>query len=147
MREHADTIRKFVARGGAYLGICMGAYWAGKEFFNILHGLDAVQYIKQPTADTRRPHPKNIDVHWNGVAKQMYFYDGCTFTGHGKHDTVATYANGQPMAIIQNRIGLIGCHPESEAHWYTTPSWMQGKYHNGKDHKLLLQFVNTLIKN
>lgn len=29
MQYNADHIRKFVDRGGRYLGICMGAYWAG----------------------------------------------------------------------------------------------------------------------
>ena len=29
------------------------------------------------------------------------------------------YANGDPMAIVQNNLGLVGCHLESQAHWYT----------------------------
>jgi hypothetical protein len=50
------------------------------------------------------------------------------------------------MAIIQNNIGLIGCHPESEQFWYDGYTWLKGKYHNDKHHTLLLEFVNTLIK-
>jgi hypothetical protein len=76
----------------------------------------------------------------------MFFYDGCALVGNGKFDLVATYANGDAMAIIQNRIGLIGCHPESEQFWYDSYSWMRGKYHNGKHHKLLLEFVNKLME-
>jgi hypothetical protein len=75
----------------------------------------------------------------------MFFYDGCALVGNGKYDTIATYANGDPMAIIQERLGLIGCHPESDQHWYDSYSWLKGKYHNGQHHRLLLDFVNTLM--
>lgn len=146
-KENGDRIRNFVSNGGAYLGICMGAYWAGKEYFNILNGVDAVQYITRPNTDTRRPHAKNLDVIWNGTPEKMFFYDGCALIGNErKFQTVARYANGDPMAIIQKRIGLIGCHPESEPHWYESYSWMQGKYHQGSQHRLLLEFVDTIMK-
>ena len=144
--ENGDRIKEFVQRGGAYLGICMGAYWAGQHYLDILKGVDAVQYITRPNTDTRRPHAKSLDVIWNGKHEQMYFYDGCALIGNGKYKTVATYTNGDPMAIIQNRMGLIGCHPESEQHWYDSYSWMQGKYHQNRHHKLLLEFVDSIIK-
>lgn len=145
-REHRSNIRKFVRNGGAYLGICMGAYWAGSEYFNLLDEVDAVQYITRPKTDTRRPHPKNISITWQGTPTNMYFYDGCALVGNeSKFTTIARYANGDPMAIIQNRIGLIGCHPESELHWYDFPSWMRGKHHQGQHHKLLLEFVSKLL--
>lgn len=143
--ENGDRIKDFIQRGGAYLGICMGAYWAGQYYLDILEEVDAEQYITRPGTDTRRPHAKNLNVTWNGKHEQMYFYDGCALVGNGKYKTVATYANGDAMAIIQNRIGLIGCHPESEKHWYDSYSWMQGKYHNGHHHQLLLNFVDTII--
>jgi hypothetical protein len=77
----------------------------------------------------------------------MFFYDGCAFYGSGlDHSEIyALYPNGDPMAIIQGRLGLIGCHPESEQHWYESYSWLKGKYHNGQHHQLLLDFVNTLM--
>jgi len=141
-----EQVKKFIANGGAYLGICMGAYWAGKNYFGILDDVDAVQYITQPGADTRRPHAKAIDVIWNQHPERMFFYDGCALVGDTtKFNTVATYANGDAMAITQGRIGLIGCHPESEPHWYKSYSWLTGQYHNGQHHTLLLDFVNELI--
>ena len=143
---NGDRVRDFVKQGGAYLGICMGAYWAGKHYLNILDEVDAVQYIAQPNTDTRRPHAKNINVTWNGHPDRMFFYDGCALVGDKtKFNTVATYANGDAMAITQGRIGLIGCHPESEPHWYKSYSWMNGQYHCGRHHKLLLDFVDKLI--
>ena len=145
--QHVKFIVDYVDRGGRYLGICMGAYWAGSEYFDILHHADAVQYITRPGTDTRRPHPKAMPVTWRGQAETMFFYDGCAITGNRQHfETVATYANGDPMAIIQDRIGLIGCHPESEEFWYEKPTWMQGHYHSGRHHQLLLNFVADLMQ-
>ncbi len=146
LSENGTRIKEFVQQGGAYLGICMGAYWAGQYYLDILEGVDAEQYITRPKTDTRRPHAKNIDVTWKGQPTKMYFYDGCALVGNGNFETVATYANGDAMAIIQNRIGLIGCHPESEKHWYENYSWMRGKYHQGCQHQLLLDFVDSIIR-
>ena len=141
-----EQVKKFIANGGAYLGICMGAYWAGENYFDILDSVDAVQYITQPNTDTRRPHAKAIDVMWNQHPERMFFYDGCALVGDTtKFNTIATYANGDAMAITQGRIGLIGCHPESEYHWYKSYSWMGKHWHNDAHHRLLLEFVDNLI--
>jgi hypothetical protein len=146
-KHNIKRVRKFIQGGGRYLGICMGAYWAGSHYLNILDGVDAVQYLSRPNTDTRRPHAKNISVTWQGTPTNMFWYDGCALVGdHRKFKTVATYANGDAMAIVQGRIGLIGCHLESEAFWYDSYSWMRDKYHNGKHHGLLLNFVDNLMK-
>ena len=144
LKHNQRSVTQFVQQGGCYLGICMGAYWAGSHYFNILDSVDAVQYITQPGADTRRPHAKSINVNWNGSNTEMFFYDGCALVGNGKFDTIATYANGDAMAIIQNRIGLIGCHPESEQFWYDSYTWMRPHWHQRQHHQLLLAFVDQL---
>ena len=146
-RQNGDIIRDFVANGGRYLGICMGAYWAGSHYFDILDRVDAVQYLKQPNTDTRRPHAKNISITWNGHEDNMFWYDGCALVGDkNKFTTVATYANGDAMAIYQNRIGIIGCHPESEPYWYRAYSWMKPHWHHYRHHDLLLDFVDKLME-
>lgn len=146
--NNKNQVVDFVDNGGAYLGICMGAYWAGSRYFNILDSVDAEQYLTRPGSDTRRPHAKNINISWQGDPMQMFWYDGCSFTGNThKFKTVARYSgNNDSMAIIQKRIGLIGCHPESDEFWYNSYSWLKGKYHNGLHHKLLLEFVDQIIK-
>ena len=142
-KANQNRIKEFVTQGGKYLGICMGAYWAGLYYLNILDNVDAVQYITQPDTDTRRPHAKDINIVWQGHPNRMFFYDGCALIGDAsKFTTLATYANGDAMAVIQNNIGLIGCHPEAEQFWYDSYSWMRGK-HVSK-HDLLLDFVNQL---
>lgn len=141
LRYNKDAVKSFVNRGGKYLGICMGAYWAGKHYFDILDSVDAVQYIKRPNTDTHRPHAKAMPVSWNNESYRMYFYDGCSFTG-SKFKTVATYPNMDPMAIIQNNIGLIGCHPESQQYWYNK-KYLEPHWHQGIHYKLLLEFINS----
>ena len=145
MKNNGSRIKDFVDGGGRYLGICMGAYWAGRHYLDILKDVDAVQYLKRPGTDTRRPHAKNISVKWQGSITNMFWYDGCALVGdQSKFETVARYANGDPMSIIQGRIGLIGAHPESEEFWYDNYSWMRGKYVS--QHHLLLDFANQLMQ-
>jgi glutamine amidotransferase-like uncharacterized protein len=141
-KHNKSRIKQFVKRGGKYLGICMGAYWAGQHYFDILDNVDAVQYITQPGTDTRRPHAKDIKITWNGTNTTMFFYDGCALVGNSQYDRIATYSNGDSMAIIQKNIGLIGCHPEAEPFWYDSYNYMRGKY--ASKHELLLDFVNQL---
>lgn len=147
LRNNANLVREFVQTGGRYLGICMGAYWAGSYYLNLLDSVDAVQYYKQPTADTHRPHTKAISVTWNGQPNKMFFNDGCALVGDAsKFSTVATYANGDAMAIIQGRIGLIGCHPESQKFWYDSYKQMTGHWHERQHNTLLLEFVDKLME-
>jgi hypothetical protein len=146
-KHNANRVKDFVRQGGSYLGICMGAYWAGKHYLNMLDGIDAVQYIRRPKTDTRRPHAKAQTVLWAGQEEQMFFYDGCALVGPkiNSCDIWSLYPNGDPMAIIQDNIGLIGCHPESESFWYDSYSWMRKYWHEGRHHELLLDFVNELL--
>ena len=146
-RENGERLKKFIADGGRYLGICMGAYWADRHYLDILDGVEAQQYLTRPDTDTRRPHAKNIAITWKNQPMNMYWYDGCALVGdETKFDTIARYANGDPMAIIHNRIGLIGCHPESEKHWFDQYSWMRKHWHHGAQYQLLLDFVNDLMQ-
>jgi len=147
-RRRANKVAKFIEDGGKYLGICMGAYWADQWYFDIIDDVRAVQYIKRPNADVRRSYGTVTPVTWNGVETNMYFYDGCALIGdESKFKTVARYSNGDPMAIIKDRVGLIGCHPESGQWWYEKPwQYINKHWHNYEHHKLLLGFVNELME-
>ena len=143
-KANQNSVKKFVAQGGKYLGICMGAYWAGSYYLDLLDNVDAEQYITRPNTDTRRPHAKDINIIWQGHPNRMFFYDGCALVGDtGKFNTIATYANGDAMAVIQNNIGLIGCHPEADQFWYDSYTWLRGKY--ASKHSLLLEFTDQLM--
>jgi len=144
--DHIDAIHTFIGvYNGKYFGICMGAYWAGPDYFDITVGLTIEQYIEQPTTDITYDGPTVADVNWNGNPETMYFYDGCAIFGDNMN-TVATYANGDPMAVIQGNIGIIGCHPEALQWWYdgveNNYKYDYYKYH----HKLLMAtFVKELV--
>ena len=146
LKNRADDVAEYIGNGGRYLGICMGAYWASKYYFNLLDDVEAVQYIKRRKSDIKRSYATIADVLWNNETQSMYFYDGCALIGDkSKMNIVSTYANGDPMAIYQKRIGLIGCHPESMPSWYDRP-YLQSYWHEFAHHKLLLAFVNKLMK-
>jgi len=146
LEDRVDVVKEYLSRGGRYLGICMGAYWAGHYYFDLLDGVKAVQYIKRPDTEIKRSYATVAEITWKGKPESMYFYDGCAFVSKPhKQKTIATYANGDPMAIIQNRIGLIGCHPESSLSWYRQ-HYMKEYWHEFRHHELLLNFVNELME-
>ena len=98
-----------------------------------------MQYIKRPQAEIRASYGTTAPVQWRGQQERMYFYDGPTFV-NGQFETLASYANGDPMAIVQGAVGLLGCHLESQSHWYTK-KYMQPQWHANGHHVLLAQFV------
>ena len=146
LKPNFEAVTEFVDNGGRYLGICMGAYWATHHYFNILKDIQVVQYIKRRRSEIKRSFPTIAPVFWENRFYNMYFYDGPTFVAEKKNfKTVASYYSGEPMAIMQKRIGLIGCHPESLRSWFRKP-YMQQHWHEFEHHDLLLQFVDDLME-
>ena len=140
------AIHDYLDNGGKYLGICMGAYWAGEHYFDILGDVEAVQYIKRPNADIKRSYGTVAPITWKGVPEEMFFYDGCALIGEDTNK-VALYSNGDSMAIIKGNVGVIGCHPESLPYWYCDPyKYLELKWHDYRHHVLLKQFVNELLR-
>ena len=139
-QDAVADVRLYVQKGGGYLGVCMGAYWAGPGYFDLVPGLQVDQYIGK--AEIRRSYRTVAKVTWNGQPETMFFWDGPTFSG-SDFETVATYANGASMAIRQGRVGLIGCHPESEESWYSK-KYLTRYWHGGRHHALLRDFVRSL---
>jgi len=145
-RDNGNTIRGYIQNGGRYLGICMGAYWADRHYFNILHGTTSEQYIRRPETCTRRYYSKAIECNWNGTNDRFFFYDGPAFIGNeSTFETIARYTNGDPAAIIQGRIGLVGPHLESQEFWYDKP-YLHKHWHKGTHGNLLLNFVDRLME-
>ena len=145
-RDNGNTIRGYIQNGGRYLGICMGAYWADRHYFNILHGTTSEQYIRRPETCTRRYYSKAIECNWNGTNDRFFFYDGPAFIGNeSTFETIARYTNGDPAAIIQGRIGLVGPHLESQEFWYDKP-YLHKHWHKSTHGNLLLNFVDKLME-
>jgi glutamine amidotransferase-like uncharacterized protein len=143
--DKKELVQQFVNRGGGYLGICMGAYLADKDYFDLLEGIRVRQYVNRPRADYKDEEKITVlPIRWHRYNYYMYFYDGAVFVGNlSKAKKIATYSNKDAMAIIQDRIGLIGCHPESLKDWYTDK--LKPYWHKEEHHRLLLNFVDILL--
>ena len=139
--EDVETVQNFVSNGGKYFGICMGAYWASQHYFDVANNLEIAQYIEQPGSEINYDGATVAEVNWNGSDEIMYFHDGCAIDGNGM-DVVATYANGNAMAIIQGNVGLIGCHPEAQHWWYNDVGYRFYKNHHKE---LMADFVKELV--
>ena len=135
-------VRLFAQKGGVYLGICMGAYWAGPGYFDLVPGLELQQYIKSPGAEIKRSYATTAEVDWLGTREKMFFWDGPVFNEVG--EVVARYKSGGVMALQKSNIGLIGCHPESQQDWYTK-KYMRARWHQGRHWGLLQDFIRTML--
>lgn len=146
-RRKSNLIADFIDRGGKYLGICMGAYWASNRYFDLIDDVEAVQYIKRPNADVKRSYGTTASVQWRDQKEDMYFYDGCALIGdETKFETIARYANDDPMAITQGNVTLIGCHPEALEYWFNEPwAYLKPKWNEGRHHTLLLNLVDLIL--
>ena len=139
-----EMVQQYVAEGGKYFGICMGAYWAGPHYFDLVDDLEVEQYINQPTTDIFTNGPTIANVTYNGVPEYMYFYDGCAILGDSIDTVVATYANGDAMAAIQGNVGMLGCHPEALEWWYSEGDMDKSLYDT--THAILMRlFVHQLL--
>ena len=146
-RRKSNLIADFIDRGGKYLGICMGAYWASSRYFDLIDDVKAVQYIKRPNANVKRSYGTTTPVQWRDQKEDMYFYDGCALIGdETKFKTIARYANDDPMAITQGNVTLIGCHPEALEYWFNEPwAYLKPKWNEGRHHTLLLNLVDLIL--
>lgn len=150
IRDRSKVIRNYVAAGGRYLGICMGAYITSKLYFNILGSTSAEQYIKSPGADVHTMRETTTTCTIEGSKHVVYFYDGPVFEGDLKpHNILATYHNGMAAAIIksyqQGRVLCVGPHLESQQDWYDTPR-LRPHWHHGHHHVMLLKMVKKLLE-
>lgn len=137
------TVQKYVADGGKYFGICMGAYWAGPDYFNLTTDLTVGQYIERATSEITTDGPTTAVVDWLGSTEVMYFYDGCAIIGNNTTEVYARYRNGDPMAVIQGNVGMIGCHPEALDWWYEEANMKS--YFDPVHAQLMSNFLQDLV--
>ncbi|ONI86942.1 hypothetical protein ALI144C_09830 [Actinosynnema sp. ALI-1.44] len=120
----AEVVRTWVRDGGSYLGLCFGAYLAGRNpGFDLLPG-DTNGYIDSPGATVPDGRDTVIPVTWRGKPRHMYFQDGPAFFLRDGHNAtvLATYDNGLPAVVVapygKGRVGVSGPHPEADESWY-----------------------------
>lgn len=115
----AAKVREAVAQGLGYVGICAGAFLAGRSIYNGLDLTSGVQFgfyaaeargVRKAAVPIARAGAPPLDVYWE---------DGPQLSGWGS--AVATYPDGTP-AVVQGRSGrgwvvLSGVHPEAPESW------------------------------
>ncbi len=152
---YKSGIKKYLREGGRYLGICMGSYFAGYHYFNLLDsGIGCTQYIKRPNSTINKTTPSIVKLLWKDEEKDMYFHDGSAFFFKKKPvegiDIYAKYKNGDIAAMIQpygeGKIGLIGPHPEAQKWWFYSQPRIKDGWHDCIQHNLFLDFFEDLMK-
>lgn len=143
--DQIAAVQEYVACGGKYFGICMGAYWAGPHYFDLVDGLEVTQYIALDGCEITTDGPTVAQVSFDGTEEIMYFYDGCAILGT-EMQVVATYETGNAMAAIKDGVGMFGCHPEALDWWYTEGD-MDAEYYDPHHAQLMRDFVHTLLAN
>ncbi len=135
------AIREFVAKGGNYLGVCLGAYVASRSELGLFNG-------------EIRAHSKTIEarmenVSWLGKPRWVYFQDGPEFKTDDadKSDVWSVYRTGETAALIQSyklgHIGLVGPHLESDQSWLDDDNLSDM---DGDDSNLLVEFIKAISK-
>ncbi|MEV0266928.1 BPL-N domain-containing protein [Streptomyces sp. NPDC050617] len=128
LKGSADVLRTWVREGGSYLGLCFGAYLAGRDpGFGLLPG-DAGGYTDSRGAVVDDDRDTVLKVAWRGKPRHMYFQDGPVFYFDRGADAkgvevLATYpGNNLPAVAVarygKGRVGVSGPHPEADASWY-----------------------------
>lgn len=151
--KHKSVVENYIKNGGRYLGVCMGAYFAGKHYFDILTGADAVQYIKRKKSTVKRSTHDIVELTWNNIdGYNTYFHDGAAFVPtHGTIPAkiIGKYKNGDAAAIIQpykkGMVGVIGPHPEAMKWWFYSQPRITNEWKTSIQHDLFLDFVGKLM--
>jgi hypothetical protein len=128
-------LRDAVQHGVNYLGICGGAFFAGRSPYNGLNLTSGVQFGFY-SAEARGVRKMAVPVSGAGTPTlDQYWEDGPQLAGWGA--VVGRYPDGTP-AVVQGQFGegwiiLTGIHPEAPEHWrggmdFTTPASVDNDY-------------------
>jgi hypothetical protein len=134
-KETAMKLRGAVQYGVNYLGICAGAFFAGRTPYNGLNLTSGVQFGFY-SAEARGSRRAAVPISGAGTPTfDQYWEDGPRLTGWGA--VVGRYPDGTP-AVVQGQSGkgfiiLAGVHPEAPESWrggmdFTTPASVDNAY-------------------
>jgi hypothetical protein len=134
-KDTAAKLRDAVQHGVNYLGICGGAFFAGRSPYNGLNLTSGVQFGFY-SAEQRGVRKTAVPIAGAGTPTlEQYWEDGPQLTGWGA--VVGRYPDGKP-AVVQGQYGngwivLTGIHPEAPESWrggmdFTTPASVDHDY-------------------
>jgi glutamine amidotransferase-like uncharacterized protein len=120
----ADAIRDYVAGGGRYLGLCMGAYLADDNNLGLITQ-DLDSEAGRPGFEVSGIEDAAVRVTWDGKPDTVFYQDGPYFpkaTSTSAYTTLATYQNGDVAAARytykKGVVVLSGPHPEAGQAWF-----------------------------
>ncbi|UXV17965.1 BPL-N domain-containing protein [Pseudomonas fluorescens] len=123
-KARAEAIRDYVAKGGRYLGLCMGAYLADNSNLGLIPQ-DLDSEAGRPGFEVAGIADAAVRVVWEGKADSVFYQDGPYFPkadGASPYTTIATYRNGDVAAARytyeQGVVVLSGPHPEAGKKWF-----------------------------
>ncbi|WP_168191899.1 BPL-N domain-containing protein [Chromobacterium phragmitis] len=121
-----QALRRFVADGGGYLGICAGAYLAARYSSAAdkkpAYGLIALPELNAETASAK---PSLLPIRWGGRERMAYNQSGPHMgkTPPPGASVLARYRDTRRIAALsapygRGKVVLIGPHLEADASWY-----------------------------
>ena len=142
--DTAAKLHDAVQDGVNYLGICAGAFFAGRSPCNGLNLTSGVQFGFY-SAEARGIRKAQVPISGAGTPTlDQYWEDGPQLTGWG--EVVGRYPDGTP-AVVQGQSGdgwviLTGVHPEAPESWrdgmdFTTPA--------NDDHKYAVTLIRSAL--
>jgi hypothetical protein len=119
-----DALRRFIADGGRYLGICGGAYLVSRGWQDGDAFTKALSIIPAQTANFHDdPASKIIPVIWRGNKRMMFYQLGPSIAPDAASSpaVIATYGDGAIAAakfsVGRGSVYVVGPHPEADATW------------------------------
>ncbi len=121
----ATAIKKYLRKGGRYLGICGGGFMAStgwNEDSKYVQGLGIIPAKSRVFQDSFEA--RILPVKWMGKNRTMFFKAGPDFHLTKTHEAVhivATYSDGSIAALMstygKGRVAVCGPHPEARESW------------------------------
>jgi glutamine amidotransferase-like uncharacterized protein len=117
-----ESIRRFVAAGGGYVGICAGAFFSD-TWVDDNDTVKGLGIIPVTTGDFGSKTPVITPVNWMGTTRYLYLEEGAYFKVEPTSPVrvIATYADGKPATIYstfyRGRVAVSGVHPEAPEIW------------------------------
>ncbi len=121
--EGAEAIRNFVRSGKGFLGLCMGAYLADKDWIGLIDApLDTE--AGRPGAEATNEGDYTLSILWGGKKESAYYQDGPYLNNSSTSKgftPISYYSNGDvAMAAYtygKGKVVLTGPHPEADESW------------------------------
>lgn len=100
LSPHRERVRRYVAEGGAYLGLCLGGYLAGRSpGYGLLPG-DTDQLAGRPDAALTHTRPAVVAVDWRPSSAGTAALGGGARSPEGAVRRRSLYAQDPPVFLL-----------------------------------------------